>query len=94
LSEPNASTWIVGNDGLRVRIRGRNCEVRIDANIPQADRGDFLANVCPDPNTAMARDTGLVEHWPRYYFSLARAMLEVEAWLRRHGQWVDPPSSA
>jgi hypothetical protein len=27
--------------------------------------------------------------WPRYYFDFERAKLEIEAWLKKRGQWTE-----
>ena len=36
----------------------------------------------------MALEIDAADMWPRYYFNLDRAKREVEAWMRKRGQWL------
>lgn len=75
-------------DGYEV-VRGRECLVFLERRGWSCDRGRFLAKLCPDLGTALARDIGDADGWPRYYFDEERAKLEVEAWLVRREQFIE-----
>jgi len=36
----------------------------------------------------LAEDVDARDLWPRYYFDLERAKLEIEAWLKKRDQWT------
>jgi hypothetical protein len=45
-----------------------------------------------EPYGKLALGFDKADMWPRYYFYLNLAMIEVEAWLRKRGQWDDEKS--
>lgn len=79
-------TWMQ-HDGYE-SIRGRECEITIEKRPHYCDRGNYLAQLVPDFGTELARDLDGADGWPRYYFDLDRAKLEVEAWLIKRGQAI------
>jgi hypothetical protein len=70
-------------------IRGKECLIWMESRLGN-DRGNWVAQVSVDRNHELALSLDHQDGWPRYYFDLARAKAEIEAWLRRRGQWVDP----
>jgi len=68
-------------------IDGLDCTIEIAARPAYCDRGNFTATiqVVGDP-WRLSLDGA--DGWPRYYFDLDRAKLEVEAWLHKREQWV------
>ena len=79
---------VLGDWGLDAegcwRIDGRHCWVWMQARPYYCDRGRWLAHVERRPG-ATSEDLHMdgADGWPRYYFDLERAKLEVEAWLRK-----------
>jgi hypothetical protein len=69
-------------------IRGKQCEIVLEPRPPYCDRGNFLAKLFSEGELLLSIDAA--DGWPRYYFDEARAKAEVEAWLRKRGQWMDP----
>lgn len=65
-------------------IRGRECEIIVQRRPAYCDRGRFVAQLFPEG--LLVRDVDHADGWPRYYFDLARAKAEVEAWLVNRGQ--------
>lgn len=76
--EPLRLYWFVDDYHCFV-VRGKECKIWIDARPPLCDRGRFIANI--DAHGMLARDLDHQDGWPRYYFNLAFAMREIEAWL-------------
>ena len=68
------------------RISGRDCEIYLQPRPVHCDRGNWVAHVEPRPGSGLARDMDAADNWPRYYFDLERAKLEVEAWLEKRKQ--------
>lgn len=66
------------------RISGRECEIYLQARPVHCDRGNWLAQIAPYGQ--LERDMDGTDGWPRYYFDLDRAKLEIEAWLDKRGQ--------
>lgn len=75
-------------------IDGKNCRITIELRRSYCDRGNYLAKVF-DISKQIIEDLELdmkplhidyQDGWPRYYFDLERAILEVEAWLRKRGE--------
>lgn len=64
-------------------INGKNCLITIEMRQKYCDRGDYLAKIFTD---GVQLFIDYQDGWPRYYFDLERALLEVEAWLRKKGQ--------
>lgn len=69
-------------------IAGKSCVVIIVRRPRYCDRGNFLAQIFPTPDTRLALPGGIddADGWPRYYFDLTRARLEIEAWLDKRGE--------
>ncbi|HET9954114.1 MAG TPA: hypothetical protein VFQ61_06405 [Polyangiaceae bacterium] len=85
--------WAPFHDGvLWWAIRGRSCMVSVERTGAR-DRGDYVAKIHARGMLALEIDAH--DGWPRYYFDAQRCALEIEAWLRRRGQWVgegeEPP---
>jgi hypothetical protein len=70
------------------RIDGKDCWIWMQARPPYCDRGRWLAHVelqtTPDAHKHVHLDSA--DGWPRYYFDLARAKAEIEAWLLKRKQ--------
>lgn len=64
-------------------ISGKDCLISIEMRQKYCDRGNYLAKVFTD---GIKLFVDYQDGWPRYYFDLERAILEVEAWLRKRGQ--------
>ncbi len=66
-------------------INGKDCYITLEPRPHYCDRGNWLAKISvtgnPDKLYIDAADL-----WPRYYFDLERAKLEIEAWLRKRKQ--------
>lgn len=62
-------------------IFGKGCSITLEERPSYCDRGNYIAKVFPrgDLLTDMDHQDG----WPRYYFDLDRAKLEVGAWLAK-----------
>lgn len=71
-------------------IHGKECFVSLTKQNPGCDRGNFLAVLSASGGLAIEMDA--CDLWPRYYFDFERAKLEVEAWLKKRGQF-DPEKS-
>ena len=68
------------------RIRGKECVIWINRRPQYCDRGNFLAHL--ECWGRLHLDIDDQDGWPRYYFDLERAKLEIEAWLHKRGQWL------
>lgn len=70
-------------------IQGRECEVTLQPRPAYCDRGNWHAKLFP--RGTLARDIDDQDGWygGRYYFDHERAKREVEAWLKKRGQWVE-----
>jgi hypothetical protein len=68
------------------QIEGRECVIILEPRPHYCDRGNWIAKIFPGGELARGMDTA--DCWPRYYFDKDRAKAEVEAWLRKRGQWV------
>lgn len=56
-------------------------EITLEARPTYCDRGKWIAKLhVRDPQECFVDSA---DGWPRYYFNLGRARLEVEAWIRR-----------
>lgn len=91
--EISADRWKVIGTGMRgnlLAIYGRECAITIEPRPAHCDRGNLIANLFPHPCSQLDLEIiGCADGWPRYYFDLARAKLEIEAWLVKRGQWVE-----
>jgi len=72
-------------------IAGKNCVIWIEPRPVYCDRGNFIAKInernnTPVPGKGPPLYLDNSDGWPRYYFDLTRAKLEVEAWLKKRGQ--------
>jgi len=67
------------------QVKGRNCTITLEARPRYCDRGNFIAKLF---NQGPVKELYIDETdgWPRYYFDLERAKLEIEAWLVKRGQ--------
>jgi hypothetical protein len=80
-------TWIWREDwpfGGGWEIRGKDCLISLEPRPRYCDRGNWLAKLYPEGD--LAREIDHQDGWPRYYFDLGRAKLEIEAWLAKRGQ--------
>lgn len=67
-------------------INGRECTIYLEQRPVYCDRGNWYAKIDPHPRSMLALALDMADGWPRYYFNLDRAKLELEAWLRKRGQ--------
>ena len=72
-------------------IKGKACTIWLEPRAAWCDRGNWVATLSVHrPLEQLGRPDGLyideADGWPRYYFDLERAKLEIEAWLRKRGQ--------
>jgi hypothetical protein len=67
-------------------IRGKDCLIMLLARPAYCDRGNWLAQLHARAGSELALDLDPADMWPRYYFDLERAKLEVVAWLEKRGQ--------
>ncbi len=79
-------TWQKHPDGYE-SILGAECTIYLVLRPGHCDRGRYLAQLFPIGKLAL--DVDDQDGWPRSYFDLERAKLEVEAWMKRRGQWVE-----
>jgi len=87
MSEP--SVWRETPEHPRhFEIRGRECTIYMAPRPYYCDRGNWLAQLWADSGSSLARDLDDADGWPRYYFGFERAKLEIEAWMKKRGQWV------
>jgi len=74
-------------------IEGKDCTIWLEPRAGWCDRGNWVATLSVrKPLEQLCRDGLYIDDadgWPRYYFDLDRAKLEIEAWLSRRGQAVD-----
>jgi hypothetical protein len=72
-----SGTWT--REGSYQQIRGKECLITLEPRPGYCDRGRFIAKLFPEGK--LAREIDWADGWPRYYFDLARAKAEIEAWL-------------
>jgi hypothetical protein len=67
-------------------IRGRDCTIWFAPRPSYCDRGNWLATI----ETRNPLELDHADGWSpgRYYFDLAAAKSEIEAWLRKRGQLI------
>ncbi len=70
---------------------GRDCFLTLEARPPHCDRGRWYAKVFPRIYSSLALSLDEQDGFPRYYFDRERAILELEAWLKRRGQFQASP---
>lgn len=82
------SSWVWDEEDHVWVIRGLDCEIWMVARPAHCDRGNWLADidVFGDRLRCYIDDA---DRWPRYYFDLDRAKLEIEAFLKKRQQWVE-----
>jgi hypothetical protein len=77
-----------------LEIRGKDCVITVEPRSPDCDRGNFVAKIhLTTPPPLVVQDVlhlgiDAADGWPRYYFDLERAKLEILAWLEKRGQFV------
>ena len=80
------SKWIYrGADGgmSYCELLADSCSITIEMRPHYCDRGNFIAKIhVTDPS--LVHIDGC-DGWPRYYFCLAAAKSECEAWVRKRG---------
>jgi hypothetical protein len=76
--------------GFAHRILGLDCQIDISPRPDYCDRGNWLAHIETKPggNNLRLYIDGQ-DAWPRYFFDLNRAKLEIEDWLRKRNQWLE-----
>jgi len=67
-------------------ISGKDCQIVLTPRPSYCDRGNYLAQLFTNLGSDLCREIDEADQWPRYYFDLDRAKLEVEAWLIKRGQ--------
>ena len=65
-------------------VRGKACWIWLAPRPHYCDRGRWLAHLETIHPFTLEIDSA--DGWPRYYFDLERAKLEIEAWLEKRGQ--------
>ena len=70
-----------------LNIFGKDCEISLEPRPHYCDRGNYIAKIFPTGELARSLDNA--DMFPRYYFDLDRAKLEIEAWLKKRGQWKE-----
>jgi len=84
------STWSTKDLGDYLaawqEITGKECLIILERRPGYCDRGNFIAKLFPHGALELSIDEA--DGWPRYYFDEERAKLEVEAWLKKRGQWI------
>ncbi len=74
--------------GNYISILGKDCEITIEDRPSYCDRGNYIAKVFPKKGTQLAQSLDDQDGWPRYYFDLARAKAEIDAWLEKREQKI------
>ena len=67
-------------------MNGKNCSVTIESRPYYCDRGNFIAKIFINYDSNLYLDEQ--DGWPRYYFNLNFAKLEVESWLIKRNEFV------
>jgi hypothetical protein len=57
------------------------CQITLEPRPVHCDRGNWIAKLHTVGGSQLSRDIDGADLWPRYYFDLERAKLEIEAWL-------------
>ena len=70
------------------KIYGKECEIHFQRRPPYCNRGSWLATITANAGSDLASELDAHDGWPRYYFDLERAKLEVEAWLIKRKQEI------
>lgn len=76
--DPEYQTWA---------IQGRDCWIWMNARQPYCDRGRWLAHL--EVRDPLKVHVDGADGWPRYYFDLERAKLEIECWLIARRQTIE-----
>lgn len=71
------------------QLRGRECLILVEPRPSYCDRGNWLAYLDLDAGSSLRLEIDDADLWPRFYFDETRAKLEIEAWLKKRGQWVE-----
>lgn len=79
--------WATFADPEYYAIRGKECAITLERRPQYCDRGNWIAKLYAIG--ALAGDLDSADLWPRFYFSTNAARSEVEAWLKKRGQWLD-----
>jgi len=69
-------------------IRGRDCEITLDRRPYYCDRGNYIARLETARGSPLALSIDGADMWPRYFFNYYHAKAEIEAWLKKRGQWI------
>ncbi len=88
-NESKSSVWRAKHyEGLDYEsIHGRECEITLEPRPYYCDRGNYLAKLFPTGALFLSIDEA--DGWPRYYFHPEHAKSEINAWLKKRGQWID-----
>lgn len=86
-STQRVSRWAWRENSATWEIWGRHCWIWMDSRPAYCDRGRWLARVESLDHITLFIDGA--DGWPRYYFDLDRAKLEIEAWLKFRNQWME-----
>lgn len=85
------SYWkIKGGEGLDrwLEIKGKNCSITLEPRPSYCDRGNYIAKIFPTDNLILSIDGQ--DLWPRYYMDFDRAIKEIEDWMKKREEWVEP----
>lgn len=86
------SYWIGGMNefGGWIEIFGQHCVITIEPRPSYCDRGNYIAKIFAKPGIGPDKFyLDEADMWPRYYFDIDRAKLEVEAWLKKRKEWIE-----
>lgn len=67
-------------------IKGKSCTIYLEPRPAYCDRGHWYAKL---DGIGLDLHIDGADGWPRYYFDIERARLELEEWLKWRKQWVE-----
>jgi hypothetical protein len=76
--------WNANTDDNYLYVVGKECVITLEPRPHYCDRGNYLAKILATGE--LGRDLDESDGWPRYYFDLERAKLEIEAWMKKRKQ--------
>lgn len=84
MTAPPHGVWIHAAHGAE--LHGKSCYVLLLRRPPHCDRGRFYAQIHHTGSFPFEPHVDEADGFPRYYFDLERAKLELEAWMKVRGQ--------
>lgn len=68
-------------------IKGKDCEITLEKRPHYCDRGNYLAKIFANNQFVLWLDQA--DGWPRYYFLLENAKVEILEWLKKRQQYIN-----